>query len=365
MDSPLKGIQLLFADGNYQGQTYEYAKQIWYYRDLASYFVIRVAAVFDLFTFSSYSATAVLFACLSFSGLWMLFRTFYQLYPEIHSWLAVSCLFIPTVFFWGSGIFKDTLTLTALGWATYCTYQLFVEKNNRWMLWNGFLLLLSFFVIFSVKKYILLCFLPAALLLLIVRNLYKVQGVARALLIPFAVTLFGGLAYLAINQVGKDDPRYNISRLAVTAQVTAYDIRYGWGARTGDGAGYTLGELDGTWQRMIELAPAAINVSLFRPYLWEVKNPLMLLSALESLGLLLITLYVIWKIRLEVFRYILIREVLFCLTFSLIFAFAVGVSTFNFGTLSRYKIPLMPYYLVALSIVWHKHKKRKSLSSES
>jgi hypothetical protein len=30
------------------------------------------------------------------------------------------------------------------------------------------------------------------------------------------------------------------------------------------------------------------------------------------------------------------------------FAFAVGVSTFNFGTLTRYKIPLMPFYALAL-----------------
>ncbi|MEP2024099.1 MAG: hypothetical protein ABJI85_05525, partial [Reichenbachiella sp.] len=42
--------------------------------------------------------------------------------------------------------------------------------------------------------------------------------------------------------------------------------------------------------------------------------------------------------------------VLYCLTFSLLFAFAVGVSTYNFGTLMRYKIPVIPFYLITLTI---------------
>ncbi|MFT6828639.1 MAG: hypothetical protein ACI9GZ_003758, partial [Bacteroidia bacterium] len=38
----------------------------------------------------------------------------------------------------------------------------------------------------------------------------------------------------------------------------------------------------------------------------------------------------------------------FCLIFSILFAFAVGVSTANFGTLMRYKIPMMPFFLILL-----------------
>jgi thioredoxin len=44
-------------------------------------------------------------------------------------------------------------------------------------------------------------------------------------------------------------------------------------------------------------------------------------------------------------------DVVFLLVFSLTFAFAVGVSTFNFGTLVRYKIPLLPYFLIALGLI--------------
>jgi hypothetical protein len=167
-------------------------------------------------------------------------------------------------------------------------------------------------------------------------------------------------------KVGEDDPRYHLSRLAETAKITAYDIRYGWGARGGEGSGYTLGELDGSWQSMIALAPQAINISLFRPYLWEVINPLMLLSAIEALIFLFLTLYTIWRVRWNVFSYLQRPDILFCLVFAVIFAFAVGVSTFNFGTLSRYKIPMMPYYLLSLGMIqfyWKRDRKFSALEA--
>ena len=54
-------------------------------------------------------------------------------------------------------------------------------------------------------------------------------------------------------------------------------------------------------------------------------------------------------------------NVLFTLIFSIAFAFAVGVSTFNFGTLVRYKIPLLPFFLVALILILHHSKSERNL----
>jgi hypothetical protein len=169
-----------------------------------------------------------------------------------------------------------------------------------------------------------------------------------------------GFAYYTIVKVGEDDARYSISKISETAKVTAYDIRY-WSGRDA-GSGYVLGELDGTIGSMVRLAPQAINVSLFRPYIWEVRNPLMLLSAIESLCLLAFSIYVIAKKRAYFFRAFSNANVLFTMIFSILFAFAVGVSTFNFGTLARYKIPLLPFFLVALILILDYSKSDKKLS---
>ena len=77
----------------------------------------------------------------------------------------------------------------------------------------------------------------------------------------------------------------------------------------------------------------------------------MLISALESFAFLSFTLYVLFVVGSRLRVALSNPDVIFGLVFSLSFAFAVGVSTFNFGTLARYKIPLLPFYLVALVIM--------------
>jgi hypothetical protein len=357
--SPLDGIGLLFANGEYGPGIWDTANRIWYWNDPQAFFVIRVAAVLDIFTFSSYSATAVLFAVIAFTGAWLLFVTFYKMYPRLHRWIAFSVFFIPTVVFWGSGIFKDTLTLAALGISTYAFHRVFIERRAQ--LSFILLMLLCLWLIFSIKKYILLCFLPAVMLWWVATYLSRISSLMLRLIItPLTAIVAIMLAYYAVLMVGEDDPRYHISNLAETARITAYDIRYGWGARTGEGSGYTLAGLDGSWQSMVALAPQAISVSLFRPYLWEVRNPLMMLSALEGLLFLGLSLLVVLRVRWNLFVYLRQRDVLFCFVFAIVFAFAVGVSTFNFGTLSRYKIPMMPYYMLGIGIItayWKRERK--------
>lgn len=220
-------------------------------------------------------------------------------------------------------------------------------------------LLISLYLIFSIKKFILQAYLPAVILWIVAKNISRVPSlVARMMIVPFMAGLIAYSAYYSVIKVGEGDSKYSVDKLAETVKVTAYDIRY-WSGREA-GSGYSLGELDGSFGSMVKLAPQAINVSLFRPYLWEVKNPLMLLSALEATFFLFFTLYVLAKKRLRFFQALADPNIIFAYTFSLSFAFAVGVSTFNFGTLARYKIPLLPFFATALILTYnHLNNERK------
>ena len=290
--------------------------------------------------------------------MWLFFLTFYEQYPTLHRGFALAAFFIPSVFFWGSGLLKDTLTLSCLGVATYTIYRIFIRKRFNFL--HIGLLLVSLYILYNVKIYILLTFLPASIVWIFLGNLQAIRSVVlRLMLAPFIITIAVGLGYFAMLKAGEDNAKYSLKNVAKTAQVTAYDIRY-WTGRDA-GSGYTLGELDGTFGSMIRLAPQAINVSLFRPYLWEVRNPLMLLSAVESLLLLLMSLYILFKTNIRGLKAMMNPNVVFALAFSIAFAFAVGVSTFNFGTLVRYKIPLLPFFLVALILLWHHAKRDKNV----
>ena len=353
-DSFESGTRLLFSGEH----VYKYSSRILFFGDDQSYFIVRLAAIFDLITFSSYSATAILFAVLSFIGSWMLFLTFYSQYPSQHYKLAIASFFIPSVIFWGSGILKDTVTLACLGVASWQIYKLFIQQRVRMA--SVLLLIASLLVIFSIKKFMLQAFLPAAIVWVMTARFYSIRSaMLRFLAVPFSILIIVFSAYFSVLKVGEGDQKYALDKIAQTAKITAYDIGFYTGRDAG--SGYSLGELDGSFLGLLKVMPEAINVSLFRPYLWEVKNPLMLLSALESLGFMILCIVIFIKQKTKVLHAAFDPNVIFCLVFSISFAFAVGVSTFNFGTLARYKIPLLPFLLMALLLILSKSKSDKKV----
>ena len=226
------------------------------------------------------------------------------------------------------------------------------------------LLLLVLWSVFSLKKFILQAFIPSAIIWIYLANLNQIPSfVMRAMILPLIIVLSIVGAYYSAVKIGEDDKRYSIDNLAHTSQVTARDIRYQSGRSAG--SGYELSEFfDGSLGNAIRLAPEAINVTLFRPYLWEVKNPLMLMSALESFTLLLLTLLILLRKGYGAITKLFNPEVAFCFIFSVMYGFAVGVSTYNFGTLARYKIPILPYYFLGLVILYYLVRERKEVELE-
>lgn len=354
LDSPSAGLKLLLADSSNPRDIYQYASQIYLFRDPSSYAIIKMASVFDLLTFSTYTATASLFAVLSFIGSWQFFLTFYKQFPHLHGKLAIAAFFIPSVFFWGSGLMKDSVTLACLGIATYQFYNLFIAGKYR--LSHLLLLLISLYLIFAVRKFILQAYIPAILLWIGAAKVHHIRSVVvRVMLVPFVAAILVVSGYYSVVKIGEDDERYAVSKMAKTARKTAYDIRF-WTGRNA-GSGYTLDVKDWTPVGMIQAAPSAVNVALFRPYLWEVKNPLMLISSLESAFLFVFTLFVLGTNFGGIYKRLQEHNVLFCLLFSLVLAFAVGISTFNFGTLVRYRIPMLPFFVLLLIMLSDRLKK--------
>ncbi|MEQ9298404.1 MAG: hypothetical protein RIF33_07570 [Cyclobacteriaceae bacterium] len=341
LEDPVAVVRILFGNPENVADLSRYTRILWYFGAESEYNTTRIVALCNLFTFNTYSATALVFALFAFSGNWAMYSTLQSRYPWVGRNLALFTLFIPSVVFWGSGIFKDTITYGALLWLFYSVFNI-IEKQ-KFTPTNVVLFLINFILIFSIKKYVILCFLPAMAIWILHKFSESIKNVVlKLLLLPIVIIIIVPSAYFAVDIAFKDDRRYALDNLARTAQVTAYDIRYWTGKDAG--SGYTLGELDGTWGSMIRLGPEAINVSLFRPYLWEVSNPLMLLSAIESLIFLILFIGLIVRNSKPITMTLRDPTLLFMFIISVVFAFAVGVSTYNFGTLVRYKIPLMPFF---------------------
>lgn len=331
-------------------ELYKYISQNleWYY-DPSSYTVVRLTAIFGLFTGTHYLPIAILFAYFSFTGIWAMYRTFANIYPTLYKELAIAFLFIPSTFVWGSGVFKDTVCMFGIGWLTYTTFRLFIYKDFSRK--NFILLIFSFYIVYATKLYILMAFIPALSIWLLTTYSTKIKSSALRLISKVAfigVCVIG--FYIILNVFADEFEKYSLENIAATAQNTRAWLAH---QSTDGGSGYDLGAFDPSIGGMILKFPQAVVVTLFRPFPWEARKVIVFLSALEALAFIFFTIRAFQKRGIPKTFGLIFKDpnVLFCLVFSIIFAFAVGISSYNFGALSRYKIPCLPFYAAFLMIV--------------
>ena len=78
-----------------------------YYRSPESFFISRILWPFTLVGLQQMIPTVMLLALVSFGGVWRMYQIFIKEFPMLERPLAYTFFFLPSVFFWGSGILKD------------------------------------------------------------------------------------------------------------------------------------------------------------------------------------------------------------------------------------------------------------------
>ena len=321
-----------------------------YFNDENNYMVARLAAIFSFFTFNRYLLNNLFFSMLSFTGIWHLFKFFYDLYPHLYKKIAIAILFLPNFVFWSSGVLKDPICTGALGWITYALYEVLVRKKNLFK--NIVIMFISGYFLAILKLYILVSYIPIFSLFIVLKNISFVNSkLLRIFLVPVLLVL-SVLGFIQISKNMETElDKYAISELADNMN----KIQSSYGAVTqGNESQFSLGvEFDGSPASLLKMAPVAIIATLFRPFVWEVRKVSQLLSAFESLAILMLTIFTLWKVGIRFFVRNIIKDpaIMYCFLFALLFALFVGATTPNFGTLVRYKIPAMPFYVLAIFLI--------------
>lgn len=352
-DSVINWVKLLFhipdaLDPDY----YKYTSQMLWYKDPSTYMVCAITAVVNVFTFNTYLPSNIIFAAIAFSGAWALFKTFALQYPQHTHSLAIAFLFIPSTIIWGSGIFKDTICLAALGWMTHYAFKMLIQKKVR----LSYLVVIGicFYLLAVIKVYILLVFLPSLLLWILYTYSHKIKsGSGRILIKGLTLAAVTGGFFYFTSSFSQELGAYSLENVAETSTTTREYIL--WVSGDNEGSGYDLGPIEPSIIGMLKKFPQAVNVTLFRPYLWEAGKPIVFLNALEAFLFLFFTFKVLVNIGFKgIFQSIAKNpNVQFFLLFTIIFAFAVGISSYNFGALSRYRIPCLPFFAAALVLMYY------------
>lgn len=293
------------------------------------------------FLFDSLYAACALIAGLAFLSKLALYRVAKEELPDLPPRaLVFVCMLLPSALFWSSSLLKEPVAMIGMLSALYGWHQ---WVNHRRRLRAAFLLVVGSVVILQIKGYIF----PA---LVLSTALWHWASKVREKRGDFAFkaghVLIGGLmAVLLIAATGALLPRF--APEALSDQLAGLQSV---GAVIEGGSNYSLGRNAGSSTSQAALAPLGLLTALFRPLVFEAKSPIVLVSALEMTGFLLGVILVFFRRGIVPSVSELVRRpfLSFCAIFVLIFGTCVGLGTTNMGTLSRYRIPLSPFFATLL-----------------
>jgi hypothetical protein len=317
---------------------------------------MSAAASFVLFfTGNSLYAACVLMGVFSYVSKVLLYRAFRDDFPaEKHTAILAGALLLPSAVFWSSAILKEPMVMVALGPLVLALRFLIERRRTVLAVLMGAPAVLT---IVMIKPYVLMALSVAGGAFLVSARL-RVRG--SAVLKPFAVVpalilAFGGLV-IGSRYMAKFDARDTASAIA-TQRRAAYSAGGGSAIDLGD-ASASDDAANRSVVAELALAPLALGTALFRPLIFEARNAIQLVSALEMMMLLVMFAQ---GVRLRGWRGIFAMiwnspVLLFCFAMTLALGLGTGLSSPNLGTLSRYRTPMMPFFFMLLLVLRYRQE---------
>ncbi|RVU45909.1 hypothetical protein EA187_09125 [Lujinxingia sediminis] len=296
-------------------------------------------------TQGSLYATCLLIAIGAFFGKLAMYRAFRPLFPShLHQRMIAGMMWMPSIVFWSSGLLKESVAMIGLGLATYGIIRLADSTSStpRAALAIG----AGSVIVGLVKTYILGPFAIAAGAWYYWQRGLRLSGGQALSLRPLHFALAMALAMTAIIGLGALFPRYALTNLVDEAS-RLQEV----GQSISGGSNFALSDTAPTSSSgQLAMAPLAVITALARPFLFEANNIMALVSALEMtfiLGLVFLALYrrggrECWQVIMRS------PPLVFALIFVVLFALGVGLTTTNMGTLARYRMPMLPFYMMLL-----------------
>lgn len=335
ISDPTEYFRLIFSkNGNLPADLGEYATIIPYSRTAEEWFMVKLLSPLTLISFNSYLVTTLFISLIAFYGSWKIYQVFKDLWPEGKKYVFIAVFLVPSVSFWSTGLLKDSIAFSAVNCLIYAVY--FIITKKEFSLGKICLALISMFLLYQLKIYILFSFIPAVFVLIYAQVKTNIHSnFIRILITPILLLLISFFAFFVGRGLIQANQEFSAEGLEKQAKGF-----HSWHTTTA-GSAYNLGEVNYTVGGVLQKIPASLNVTFFRPYFWESNNVVMLASAVESFIVLLLFIYVLFRWKGKLFSVFRQRPMLqMFLVYLLVFGFAVGFTSYNFGALVRYKLPI-------------------------
>jgi hypothetical protein len=266
------------------------------------------------------------FSFVSFLGSIALLKFFKQYSSAPTKVLFLILFIVPSIIFWSSGVLKEAWLFFCLGFGLLFFQNLMSKQNAKNLI--GFFVFV--FLLYHIKPYVILSMIPA-LVFLRLDSLFQWKNKTKAFFIS-------QIAIFTLLLSSYSDKIFQIIKQKKSAFVEL----------AVESKANSLIDTD-SYNNLLDVLfklPTALFTTLFRPGLWEVTGVFTLLSAVENflfIGILALPILFFKKPNPKE-----VMLVLFSLSFIVILGSLIGLTTPVLGAIVRYKIPLLPFYLIAV-----------------
>ncbi|WP_439881707.1 hypothetical protein ACSX1A_00840 [Pontibacter sp. MBLB2868] len=304
-----------------------------------SFFFLKLLSALNLLTNNSYYLNSLYLSLFSFWGTAMLVATLVRLEPTHKQASVIAFFFFPTVVFWSSGVLKDPLVFGSMCWLVAIALQLAAGKSLSKINW--LLLPLMLYLFIRIKFFLALLLLPLLLLYGLVKIIARQTSYLNSMVSQLLAMLLLAVAFglLGATLVAEYDNAFFYHNLVYTYQ-EMLELSVGQ-------PHIVFRQLDPNLTSMLANAPEALFGAIFRPFVWEAINPLHLLMGLENLILMALTALFVSSLFTGRLKLPTMMQLLFILVV-VAFGVIIGLTTPNFGTLSRYRIAFLPFLVYLL-----------------
>lgn len=309
-------------------------------------------AFFPLYGFfGSYISINMCFGFFALAGSINLFKFFRHYFPHLKRELAVACLFLPSVAYWSAGLLKDPMTFGSVGFIIYGLSNLFRGKN---IITSLIMISISSYLLYTMKVYILLVLLLAVIVWQFTEVNRRIENRTLRSAFTFLAAIVGAIVgFFLVRYFTTLEAAQEYQFASLAGNVEEQHRQY---ALINQQLGGKDSHFSVNTSNPVTMIFGGLTATFFRPFIFEINTPIALLSSIESNVFLFLTVFFFYKRGIKNFFGLAFSDsvALMALVFAFIFAVAVGVSTPNFGALSRYKIPCMPFYLVLLILLYNR-----------
>lgn len=311
-----------------------------------------VAVILSFLLGDSLYASAVLITIGSYVSKVLVYRAFRTAGPEgSRKLLLLALMLSPSGVMWTSGLLKEPMVMVFIGPLLLCF---------RWLLDGRRLALASVIGIVAggsitlFKPYVLIALVIAGGVWITWARVIRDRGAIA--LKPGYLALAGLVVFVGFAGATRFFPKLTLDSVG---ESMAFQRRVAGEIEGGsnfsiEGPGIDRESTQNlSLTSQLALAPLALITSLFRPFLFEARKAMQLLNAIEMTWLLVLFFQAFWGSGFRRALNFVTREpvLMFCVAFVVVLALGTGLSTSNLGALSRYRAPMMPFFLFLLLAV--------------